>query len=96
MSDEQSKLKRIGMYIAGALGVILFLAVLFRDLVLAILMGNARGLSNEAKKEDSALKEQQDKAINQAASEEAKAKEAADRIANRTENDIDEDWHKRS
>lgn len=82
--------------LAAAGGVVLLLALVFRDLVLAVLTGSARGVSNEAKKEDSALKEQQDKAVTKAESEESRAKEAADRVANRTENDIDEDWNKRS
>lgn len=96
MSDEQPKSNRLLLWLSAAGGVILLLAIVFRDLVLAILAGSARGVSNEAKKEDADLKEQQKEVERQAKSEEEKAKEAADRVANRKVDDIDEDWHKRS
>lgn len=69
----------------------LVILVFFKDLILDLLIGNARKVANEAKKKDEELKNEEDKINNEA----NRIKTEADRIEddiNKTE--VDEDWHK--
>jgi hypothetical protein len=72
-----------------------FLAFTFRDLIFAMLAGSARKTVEEAKKTDETLKGKVDTAAQDAAKAQAAADAAAKRIADRKEDDISEDWHKK-
>jgi zona occludens toxin (predicted ATPase) len=73
----------------------IILIFVFRDLIMSILIGSARKVSENAKKEDEQLKSKADEAERQSELEKQKADLIADRIENRKEEDVSEDWHKK-
>lgn len=63
-----------------------------RDIIFGLIIGDARKVSEEAKKKDDTLQNQQ-QAAEQAADQ---AKKEADEIGNQANNvNADEDWHKK-
>ena len=74
----------------------MILLFMFRNLIFAILVGSARKTAEEAKKEDAKLQAESDQAKLEAAKAQAAADAAAKRIADRKEEDVDEDWHKKN
>lgn len=87
---------RILFFILLPLVIILFLGFVFRDLVLALLIGSARKTSEEAKKNDEELKAKQNAANNQANELKAKSDQIEEKINERKEEEVSEDWHKKS
>jgi hypothetical protein len=69
---------------------------IFKDVLFSLLASSARKTADEARKEDDKLKAQADELDKQAAITKAEADAAGKRIADRKEEDVDEDWHKKS
>lgn len=89
---NNNKLMFFLVVIPITLGIILFT---LRDLIFAMLVGSARKTAEEAKKEDSKLQNTANQAELEAAKTQAAADAAAQRISNRREEDISEDWNKK-
>lgn len=73
----------------------LILIFVFRDLILSLLIGSARKVSEGAKKEDEKLKDQALQAEREADKLKTQSDSIEEKIKERTEDDIPEDWHKR-
>jgi uncharacterized protein YlxW (UPF0749 family) len=73
----------------------IILIIVFKDLILAFLIGNARKVANEAKVEDEKLKAKADSANDEANKLKNESDNLEKDIKERDENDISEDWHKK-
>lgn len=73
----------------------LALVFLFRDFLFALLAGDAHKTADEARKQDAQLQDQSNAAAVDAAKAKAEADAAAQRIADRKEGDVSEDWNKK-
>lgn len=86
---------RVLFFILLPLIIVVVLVFTFRDLVLALLIGSARKVSDEAKKQDDQLKTQADTAKSQSDVAKAQADQIDKTIQDRKEGDISEDWNKK-
>lgn len=95
LKELWSKNKLLAL-LAGLVLVPLILLFLFKDLIFAMLAGSAHKAVDAARTEDEKLKSQADQAALDAAVAKAEADAAAKRIAARKEDDVSEDWNKKS
>jgi len=73
----------------------LILVFVFHKVIFELLVGSAKGIAGDAKKEDDALKAVVNKANQEAAVAKAQADALDDQIKNRKESDIPLDWNKK-
>ena len=73
----------------------LIILFVFRDLILSLLVGSARKVSAEAKKEEEKLQTEINQADKDAAVARTEADAAGKRVEDRKEDDISEDWNKK-
>jgi ABC-type multidrug transport system fused ATPase/permease subunit len=86
---------KILFWILSPIILLLFLGFIFRDVVMAFLVGSARKTSQEARNESEKLESQMHKTEVEAAKSQAEVDAAARRIEERKEADISEDWNKK-
>jgi cell division protein FtsB len=67
-----------------------------KDIIFAMVASSARKTAEEARKEDGKLSEEVTRLDKEAAVTKAEADAAGKRVTNRKEEDVDEDWHKKS
>lgn len=82
-------------WILSPIILLLVLVLVFRDVVMAFLIGSARKTSQEARDASKGLEEKVHQTEMEAAKSQAEADAAKKRIEERKESDISEDWNKK-